>query len=295
MGYTGTDSFTYQANDGLTNSTAATVTLTVVAPGVLLSDDFTRTNPPGALSPWVVRAGNWAATNGVLRGGPNSTYTYGYAYLTNNWTDCAVQARIQMSAGAFGGGLAGRLNTATGARYTAWIYPEGSSGGALTWKLLKFQSWDSFTLMQQGSLSSVGTNWHTSKLVFQGNRIDLYYDSALLTSVVDTQPYLSGGLSIDLWTDAAGYVLSADDVQVTALAPDVSVRGVGIATVPANQTVAVTFQGAAGGLYLVQAMTNLASPVWQTVATNLAGGDGRWTFTDPLANLPCRYYRAARP
>ncbi len=292
IGYTGSDSFTYWANDGATNSTAATVTLSVTAPGVLLTDNFARTT----LSPWVVQAGNWAVTNGVLRGGTNSTFTYGYAYLTNNWTDCEAQARIRLPLGAYGGGLAGRLNRVTGARYAAWIYPEGSPGGSTSWKLLKFQNWTTFTLIQQGTLPGVGTNWHTLKLVFQGNRIDFYYDSTALTSVKDAQPYLSGGISVDLWTDAASYVLSADDVQVTALAPDVSVAAVGMVPNLVNQTVAVTFQGAPGGLYLVQATTDLGPAAsWTPVSTNLAGGDGRWTFTDSLTSSPRRWYRAVRP
>jgi hypothetical protein len=292
MGYTGSDSFTYRANDGLTNSAAATVSFTVTAPGVLFTDSFARTS----LSPWVVQAGNWAVTNNVLRGGTNAPSTYGYAYLTNVWTDCEVQARLQLPTGAYGGGLAGRLNRTTGARYAAWIYPEGSPGGSTAWKLLKFQNWTTFTAFQQGSLPGVGTNWHTLKLVFQGNRIDLYYDSTKLTSVADAQPYLSGGLSVDLWTDATPYVLSADDVQVTALAPDVSVAAVAVAPNLLNQTLAVTFQGAPGGLYLIQATTDIEpAPAWATVSTNLAGGDGRWTLTDSLTSPPRRYYRAVRP
>jgi hypothetical protein len=296
MGYTGPDSFTYQANDGLTNSTPATVSLTVSAPGLLLTDDFTRTNPPGALSPWVVRAGNWAASGGLLQGGTNSAYTYGQAYLTNNWGDCEAQARVQLPAGAFGGGLAARLNRATGARYALWIYPEGSGGSSGSWKLLKFQGWESFTVMQQGSLPGVGTNWHTLKLWCQSNRVKAYYDAALLVSATDAQPYLSGGLSLELWTDAAGYVMSADDAQVTALAPDVSVAAVGIAPDPSSGKVTVTFLGAPGGLYLVQTTTNFTVPgSWLSVSTNVAGGDGRWTFTDSPTSLAGRYYRAARP
>jgi hypothetical protein len=295
-GYTGPDSFTYLANDGLTDSGLASVTLSVAAPGPLFVDDFTRTNPPAALSPWVVRAGNWAVSGGVMTGGTNSLYTYGYACLTNNWTNYEAQARIQLPAGAYGGGLAGRLNPATGTRYAVWIYPEGSPGGSNVWKLLKFQSWDSFTVMLQGGLPGVGTNWHTLRLAFQDSRIDLYYDSTQLTSATDPQPFLSGGISLDLWTDAAAYALSADDVQVSTLAPDVSVRAVAIVPVMSNRTVTVTFQGASGGLYLVQAATNVASPAsWLTLSTNLAGTNGRWSFTDSLTNQPRRFYRSARP
>ena len=72
-------------------------------------------------------------------------------------------------------GLGGRLDPATGARYVAWVYPEGSAGGSSVLKLVKFQDWTSFgyngvpgTVMQQASLPGVGTNWHTIKTAFSG-------------------------------------------------------------------------------------------------------------------------------
>ena len=289
VGYSGPDVFTYQATDGLTNSSLATVNLSV---NPLFSDDFARTN----LSPWVVRTGNWALNGGVLQGGTNSSYTYGSIYLTNIWVDYEVQARIRLTAGAFGGGLAGRLTPATGARYAGWIYPEGSPGGSNSWKLLKFQNWESFTVLQQGSLSSVGTNWHTLKLTFQGGRVDFYCDGAQLTSVTDYLPLAAGGLSIDHWTDTNAYVLSADDVQAAAPAPNVTVRVVGIVPNETNGTVTVTFLGSPGGLYLVQGTTNAGwAGSWLTLSTNVAGPAGLWTFTDSATNVPSRFYRAAIP
>ena len=52
----------------------------------------------------------------------------------------------------------------------------------------------------------MGTNWHTLKLAFHGNRIAVYFDGTQVISVTDTeaQPYLSGGISVDMWTDADG-------------------------------------------------------------------------------------------
>lgn len=292
-GYTGPDNFTYRASDGLTNSEVATVSLSVAAPGLVFTDTFTRTNPPGVLSPWVVKAGKWAVADGILTGGTNAPGSYGYAYLTNIWTDFTAEARMQLPAGAYGAGLAGRLNPATGTRYAAWIYPEGSVGGPLMWKLLKFYSWDSFMVIDQGSLSSVGTNWHSIKLAFQGNRVTFYYDNTQLTFFPDPNPHPAGGLSVELWTEAAGYVLSADDVRVTTLSTDIPVTAVAVTADLSNKTVAITFQGASGGLYLVQAKTNLApSAAWVPVSTNVAAGDGRWTFTDSLTNQPSRFYRA---
>jgi len=216
-GFTGVDSFTYQATDGLTNSADTTVTISVVS--VLFSDSFTRSN----LSPWVVHSGNWAVTNDVLRGGPNTALSYGIAYITNQWDFYSVQASIQLPAGAFGAGLDACLDPATGARYAAWIYPEGSGGGAKTLKLIKFQDWENFTLMQQTSLPSVGTTAHTLKLDCAGNQISVYFDGALRISATDsTAPYLTGGIAVDLWTDTTGYQVSVDDVLVE---PSASVGG----------------------------------------------------------------------
>ena len=191
-------------------------TLNVVAPGTLFVDGFTRSPDPGPLAPWVVQAGNWSVTGGVLAGGTNVLYSYGFAYLTNTWADYSAQAQIKLSAGAFGGGLATRLNPATGARYAAWIYPEGSPGGSNVVRLLKFQNWTEFTVMQQASLPAVGTNWHALKLVARGNRLAARYDGNLVLSVtdLDAQPFLNGGLALETWTDATAYTLLADDVLV---------------------------------------------------------------------------------
>ena len=81
--YVGSDSFTYRASDGPTNSGLATVSITVTAFTSLYTDDFTRTN----LTPWVVQAGNWAVSGEVLTGGTNAPASYGNVYLTNQWSD----------------------------------------------------------------------------------------------------------------------------------------------------------------------------------------------------------------
>ena len=224
-GFAGTDSFTYRANDGLSNSAPATVTINVLSIVPLYSDTFGRTN----LSPWVAQSGVWAVTNGALRGGTNTLASYGVAYLTNTWTNYSVQATIQFPAGAFGGGIDACLNPATGARYSAWIYPEGSSGGANTLKLIKFQDWTTFGYngtpsvpIQSVNLASVGTIPHTLKLACAGNRIAVFLDGILMISVTDVeaQPYLSGAIGADFWTATSGYQMAVDDVLVTSLVND---------------------------------------------------------------------------
>src|SRR6266850_4531053 len=224
--FNGYDAFTYRVNDGLADGNVATVTIHVVPTAIVLfSDDFTRTNDPGSLSPWLVRSGNWTVTGGMLKGGTNAVQNYAFAYLTNSWTDYTVQARLQFPAGAYGGGLGGRLNPLTGAHYAAWIYPENSPGGDRQLKLIKFQNWSSYGYngvssvpIQQVTLPSVGTNWHTLKVAFQGSQISVFLDANQMMSVMDTeaQPLISGGVSVDMWTDTSAYVMNFDDVTVAA-------------------------------------------------------------------------------
>jgi hypothetical protein len=218
-GFGGFDAFTYRVNDGFTNSAPALVILTNANPPTF-SDNFTRGTDPGPLAPWIVQAGNWTVTGGELQGGPNPLSTYGFAYLNNNWVDYAVTSQIRFPAGAFGGGLGGRLNPVTGERYTAWIYPEGSAGGSRILSLLKFSNWTTWSPLQQVSLPPVGTNYHTVRLVFDANQIAVDFDGTRVVSVNDPTAYRSGGVSADMWTDAAAYVMSLHSVTVNPVVAD---------------------------------------------------------------------------
>jgi hypothetical protein len=224
--FLGADAFTYKAFDGVTSSTPVSVRITTIPTDVFFSDDFTRPTDPSAIDPWKVHAGNWTITGGALAAGTNNTQTYGNAYLTNVWTDYAVVARIQFPSNAFGGGVGGRLNPVTGSHYAAWIYPENSPGGSSVMKLVKFQSWSSygynnssFAVMAQAALPSVGTNFHDVKLAFSSNQIAAYFDGVAMinTSDVEPTPYLSGGITIDLWTDLIQYRAAVDNVFVLPL------------------------------------------------------------------------------
>ena len=219
-----------------------TVTVTNTAVGQYFADDFTRTN--ALIAPWIAQSGTWQATNGVLKGGPNALQSYAYAYITNTWSDYWIQAQIQFTNAGYGGGIGGRLNPASGAHYAAWVYPENSSGGSHVIKLVKFQTWTtwgyngaSYTPMQQVTLPSVSTNWHTVKLAFIGARIAVYFDGAQVISMTDAEatPYLTGAVSMDLWTDSTTYTMTADNVMVSSLtAPDAfTLNQGGSLTIPA--------------------------------------------------------------
>jgi hypothetical protein len=206
--FSGTDSFTYYANDGVLIPPRPPRPPSPCCPRPLcFLDTFS-----GSLSPWVVESGNWTVTGGQLVSGVNGTGNYGYAYLTNIWTNYSVQAQIQFSSSnGWGGGIGGRLNATTGAHYGAWVYPEGSPGGSNVLKLIKFQTWTSFgyngsngATMQTVSLPEVGTNVHTLKMAFFGSQIAVYYDGAEMISMADTDtggsPYLTGGVTADNYT-----------------------------------------------------------------------------------------------
>ncbi|MGD0262554.1 MAG: Ig-like domain-containing protein, partial [Verrucomicrobiota bacterium] len=224
-GFAGSDSFTYKANDGVSNSANATVTISVLSIVPLFSDNFSGTN----LSPWLTNSGLWAVTNGALLGGINPLSSYGIAYITNSWSNYSVQASVQFPAGAFGGGVDACLNTATGARYSAWIYPEGSPGGSNTLKLIKFQTWTTFGYdgtdnsdpMASVNLASVGTIAHTLKLACAGSRIAVFLDGTLMISQTDydseAAPYSSGAIGVDFWTATNGYQMSVENVLVASL------------------------------------------------------------------------------
>jgi hypothetical protein len=226
-GFIGNDAFTYRANDGQSNSAPATVSISVQPPA-LFSDNFTRASDPGPLDPWQVQSGNWTVTGGVMKSGTNALTTYGFAFITNSYNNYSVQAKVQFQAGGFGGGIGGRLNPATGSHYAAWIYPENSTGGSNVLRLIKFQSYSSFSYLgvagpiAEVNLPSVGTGFHTVKLAFLSNRIAAYFDGNLMITVPDQEatPYLSGSAILDMWTDNTGYQMSVDDVIINPLAVD---------------------------------------------------------------------------
>jgi hypothetical protein len=230
--FIGTDSFTYEANDGVADSSPATVTITVLTnqlPGSWFYDDFTRPTNAVSLAPWVVAMGRWDITNGIMNGTASNWEEYAEAYVDTNWGDYSVQEQIQFpTILAWGAGLSGRLNPATGARYVALVCPEQSpeaAGGVPVAQLLKYSGWTTWTRMAQVNLPAVGTDWHTLKLAFCGAQIALYFDGNQVTNLTDNglfdgQPaYLGGGISTHMFMDNP-FVASYDNVMVWPLAAD---------------------------------------------------------------------------
>ena len=116
--------------------------------------------------------------------------------LSGTWSNnnYMVQGQIQIPAGAFGGGIGGRLDPSTGAHYGAWVYPAGSLGGSNMLQLWKFAGWTDIGTgvpMQAVSLPvDVGTGKHTLQMSFvntaQGTEIRVSYDGVQQIYVTDS-------------------------------------------------------------------------------------------------------------
>jgi hypothetical protein len=203
------DCFTYQATDGTNNFGSALVSIQVTQTGGLFNDDFTRCD--GRLLPWQVCSGQWSNAGGIMQGSRSQPNNYSYCYLTNSWADYSIKAAIQFPAGAFGGGLGGRLNPNSGAHYAAWIYPEGSQGGSNELKLVKFSSWLVCTQLAVTNLPGVGTTWHALELSLHGNQVSVSYDSQPMIATTDTG-LSTGGVSLDMWTSTTPYSMSVSNL-----------------------------------------------------------------------------------
>jgi hypothetical protein len=291
-GFIGNDSFTYRAADGLTNSSTATVNLSAALVGALFGDDFTRSNDPTNLTaPWVVRSNNWTVTGGLLQGGVDALNSYGSAYVTNSWSNYYVQARLMFGPGGYGGGIGGRLNPTTGARYVAWVYPSPSSEGNNAISLVKFSDWTSwgytntpFQPIAQVSVGTVGTIWHTVRLAFHGSRIAIYYDGVQVISVTDndTAPvYTNGGISLDMYTSISQqYVMSVDDVVVNNLVVNDSY------SVTGSQPLNVSASGVLGNdtaVYTTNLAASLVSGPTNGSLTLNSNGGFSYTMTNSAA------------
>lgn len=220
-GFSGTDTFTYRASDGVLNSSAATATIQSVIETTLFSDSFSD----GTVDPWSVVLGSFTSSGGML----NTTLNPGgsaLAFTGTGWTDFAVRGQFQFLAGdSPTAGLGGRYNSSTGARYAALIAAQGSLDSQATLTLIKFYDWFtwSYVPMQEVILPPVGTNVHTLKLSFLGAQIAVDYDGSTLIRLTDNNfdgysPFWTGGVSLEFYPGTGTGQMSADNVSVAVSA-----------------------------------------------------------------------------
>jgi hypothetical protein len=184
------------------------VAVTALAPPSLFSDDFTNglagwtPSPLGLFSNWTGASG-FASYNG---GGHTQIYAG-----SGQWTDYAVQAKFRLANGSnYPGGLRGRVNTATGESYAAWLYP---GDGIL--KLFRAAAWNIDTpglaVLAQANVGAITPGvFHTLSIAFSGSQIKVTYDG---TDVIQTTDAVLTAGAIAL--DVSNQPIDFDDVVVT--------------------------------------------------------------------------------
>ena len=93
----------------------------------------------------------------------------------------------------------------------------------------------------------------------------------------------------------SNFLGSIDDlVQLVNVTPQTPIT-VGIEN-NGDGSVTVSLSGTPGAQYIVQAKSDLGSAtVWESVSTNTAGTDGKWTFTECTGDHAVRFYRSVIP
>jgi hypothetical protein len=186
----------------------ATISVSTVVGTLLFSDNFS-----GGAGNWTVGplgfASGWSVVNG--------TYTYNGGGHTQSWAgssswlDYTVATNFQLSSTSdYPGGLRGRLNTATGASYGAWLYP---AEGVI--RLFRIGHWNidtDNTLLGSATGLVMDTNVHKLRLSFQGSTIKVYYDDALAITASDAN-YPQGAIALDVSNQPIAY----SNVTVIAL------------------------------------------------------------------------------
>ena len=190
------------------------VSLVAGPPATLFSDDFS--DPAWTNSHWTVYKGTWAVIDGVYDQSDTNTSNFpqiAYAGSTS-WSNYAINATVRYVSGTFGPATTGRLNTATGSRYTVLVYPT-STGGPNRARLIRLDDYASGGLLVLSDVTvTADTNWHNTSLVFSGSTIKWYYDGVLKITATDTK-YTTGAICFETPYSHVAY----DNVTVMGLTP----------------------------------------------------------------------------
>lgn len=139
------------------------------------------------------------------------------------------------------------------------------------------------------SLAAVGTTSTNGAAISTNGNYVFYSPPGSNGNVTDTFSYTVADI---YGITGAGTVMVT--IQSPYNGPSVNITGI---TTNGNGTVTIDFAGIPNLIYLIQAATNLTSPItWTTLSTNTAGTNGLFQYTDPNAtNYSSRYYRTAIP
>jgi hypothetical protein len=182
---------------------------TLPGPPPLFADDFSNglsgwtPSPLGLFSNWSGAAGTASYSGGghtqIYAGDPQ-------------WADYRFETKVQVTNAAdYPGGIRGRVDTATGGSYAAWIYP-----GQSKIKLFRNSVWhidtQPSTLLAEASVSISTGTFHTLALDFDGDRIQVLWNGTTVIDVTDAT-YASGAIALDV----SNQPIDFDDVVVTML------------------------------------------------------------------------------
>ena len=204
----------------------------------VFSDDFGPDDPSNG---WVIKNGTWSYGAGTSTAGTvsvaGSANAYAQYYHSGGTGDYSAKTRVDLAAyNTYAAGLGGRINSSTGARYAAWIYPAGSPGAPMTLRLLKFTTWSNFTSLQDITLPRApGGYWHDLQLNFNTvssgsgsctggqncTRVRVFYDSAPVVDVTDVaSPYTSNtGISLESYNGTQVKPVYFDDAATSPVLP----------------------------------------------------------------------------
>ena len=197
------------SNSG-TGSSTLTAGFSYVNPAsILFQDSFNL----ASLSNWTISPlglfGNWTAVPDIAdyNGGGHTQLYAG----SSAWTDYTVEARFNVfTISNYPGGLRGRVNTATGAGYEAWILP-----GSKTIVLYRTAGWSidtpGLTALGSFTVAAMDPNvFHSLKLSFSGTTISVIYDGTSIIQATDAT-LTSGAVALDVSNQHVQF----DDVFVT--------------------------------------------------------------------------------
>jgi hypothetical protein len=179
---------------------------------VLFADDFS----PRPLRRWTASplglAGNWDASTGAAAYN-GSGHTQLWAG-DPQWADYTVETKFRVTNPTdYPGGLRGRLNTATGGSYAAWVYP-----GQGKIKLWRNSVWhidtSPTTVLAEANVSIPTGVFHTLAVTFDGSQISVVFNGTTVIQVSDAT-YATGAIAFDV----SNQPIDFDDVTVSTL-PD---------------------------------------------------------------------------
>ena len=114
-----------------------------------------------------------------------------------------------------------------------------------------------------------------------------------LTNTGTALVYFNSNNVADRFTGTITDGFGGTNFQTVAIAPAPDTTPLITGVVAGNGSVTLSLGGASGHTYILETTTNLTLPgSWQSIATNTAGTNGVWQFTDTQAtNFTQRFYR----